>query len=108
MPKPYRVRPNPRPDEIEALKAALLARIHANNRVTSWFAQHCRCEWLGGDAEADNNSVGAPWLYRLAQADISDTDKMWLLDAAVLSDTFSFDDACRLIGIDPTTTGEEP
>lgn len=106
MPRPYRVRLNPRPEEIGVLKAALQARINANNAVNSWFAFHGRCEWLGGTAEDDNNSVAPPWLYRLAEPDISDTDKIWLLDAAILSDTLSFEDACRVIGVDLAASKE--
>ncbi len=101
MPKPYKIRPDPKPEEIEALKAALQARIHANNAVGGWFHEHLRVEWLGGNAEADNNSVAPPWLHRLAAPDISDADKLWLLDVVTGPGALAFDDACRLIGIDP-------
>ena len=82
MPKPYVQRPAPSRESIERLRQALLARLKANGDVASWFGEQCGCEWLGGDADADNNSIGQPWVYRLSMPDISDTDKVWIIDNA--------------------------
>lgn len=89
-------------DAVEVLRSRISALLAASEAVKAWFEVFGQHHWLGGTIEMDAYSVPPAWVAVLHRDDISPTDKLWLIDAALVEDAaFEFDDACRVIGIDP-------